>query len=110
MGTGPRHGQDIPKGSAGHQSRKPDRHIANLRTGPGAPVQDGRIMSEPTDRRDAPDRIQWLELFFDLVVVAAVAVDQFRRKRRAAAAAIVVANNKPARMRTYASHTVESLA
>ena len=29
-------------------------------------------MPEPTDRLEAPDRIEWLELFFDLVVVAAV--------------------------------------
>lgn len=31
-------------------------------------------MTEPTDPVDAPSRIEWLELFFDLVVVAAVAV------------------------------------
>jgi low temperature requirement protein LtrA len=31
-------------------------------------------MSEPQDLLEAPDRIEWLELFFDLVVVAAVAV------------------------------------
>ncbi|HEY7044440.1 MAG TPA: low temperature requirement protein A [Nocardioidaceae bacterium] len=31
-------------------------------------------MLEPTDRPDAPERVEWLELFFDLVVVAAVAV------------------------------------
>ena len=31
-------------------------------------------MPEPMDRLEAPDRIEWLELFFDLVVVAAVAV------------------------------------
>jgi len=31
-------------------------------------------MAEPSDRPDAPERVEWLELFFDLVVVAAVAV------------------------------------
>jgi len=31
-------------------------------------------MPEPTEHADAPERIEWLELFFDLVVVAAVAV------------------------------------
>lgn len=31
-------------------------------------------MSVPTAHDEAPDRIEWLELFFDLVVVAAVAV------------------------------------
>jgi low temperature requirement protein LtrA len=31
-------------------------------------------MPEPTDHADAPERVEWLELFFDLVVVAAVAV------------------------------------
>jgi low temperature requirement protein LtrA len=31
-------------------------------------------MAEPTDHAPAPERIEWLELFFDLVVVAAVAV------------------------------------
>jgi low temperature requirement protein LtrA len=31
-------------------------------------------MAEPTALEEAPDRIEWLELFFDLVVVAAVAV------------------------------------
>jgi low temperature requirement protein LtrA len=31
-------------------------------------------MPEPTDHAEAPDRVEWLELFFDLVVVAAVAV------------------------------------
>jgi low temperature requirement protein LtrA len=31
-------------------------------------------MTEATDRSDAPERVEWLELFFDLVVVAAVAV------------------------------------
>lgn len=31
-------------------------------------------MSEPSDRTDVADRVGWLELFFDLVVVAAVAV------------------------------------
>src|SRR4051794_41511978 len=31
-------------------------------------------MSEPSRSTDGPDRVEWLELFFDLVVVAAVAV------------------------------------
>src|SRR5262245_52964405 len=31
-------------------------------------------MPEPTEPLEAPDRVEWLELFFDLVVVAAVAV------------------------------------
>lgn len=31
-------------------------------------------MAEPPAQTDAPERIEWLELFFDLVVVAAVAV------------------------------------
>src|SRR5689334_13725385 len=31
-------------------------------------------MAGPTDPHDAPERVEWLELFFDLVVVAAVAV------------------------------------
>src|SRR5262245_35207149 len=38
-----------------------------------SPRQDGH-MPEPTDHADAPERVEWLELFFDLVVVAAVAV------------------------------------
>jgi low temperature requirement protein LtrA len=35
---------------------------------------EDEAMSEPMERPEAPDRIEWLELFFDLVVVAAVAV------------------------------------
>jgi low temperature requirement protein LtrA len=31
-------------------------------------------VAEPSEHSDAPERIEWLELFFDLVVVAAVAV------------------------------------
>ena len=31
-------------------------------------------MAEHPEHADAPERIEWLELFFDLVVVAAVAV------------------------------------
>jgi low temperature requirement protein LtrA len=46
-------------------------------------------VAESSEHSDAPERIEWLELFFDLVVVAAVAVmsDALRETRRGAGSA-----------------------